>query len=115
MSSLSPVEATRLAHREAAQADGAAKYIAALAQFEAARAEHKQLLDAGIGALSMLAEARVKLERAKAASAVARAYVINAAWQEKLSKAENLGRAVEVLLAGIVADARRQGMSVGRT
>ncbi|MGO4412169.1 hypothetical protein AB4Z27_04345 [Cupriavidus sp. KB_39] len=106
MTSLSPMEATRLANREAAQQGAGERYVAVLATFAAANKDHSEVLKLNSAALT--AESRQRLERAKAALAVARAAVINASWQGKLSKVENLSHAVTVLLDGIVADARRQ-------
>jgi hypothetical protein len=51
--------------------------------------------------------ARAAHEKVKRELAAARADVTGAAWSEgRLAQAESLGRAIEVLLAGILADAR---------
>jgi methionine-rich copper-binding protein CopC len=88
-------------------------YAAAHAVLQVARTEADELAANGAPAAARL-EARDRVEQAKARLAAARAAVSNAAWSEgRLADAPHLGRAVEALLADVLADARSAQATTG--
>ncbi|HSD35920.1 MAG TPA: hypothetical protein VLC92_00330 [Rhodocyclaceae bacterium] len=89
---------------ESSMTPHAIAYAQAHAELQAALLEHSALIESGASSVALL-ESRYAFERIKARLRAAHGVVTNAEW-ERLANAENLGRAVEVLLAGVLADAR---------